>query len=169
MILLNKLLEDGNTLYRKSRFAEAAHRYTYALRRVPTTQQQQQHPDRQQVYEQLQMHLLLNLSRSRRKLGEAGEAVRRASEALKLRPECTEALLARARALREEGDLESAMADLQQCVRLAPEDREAGRLACALREDLRTREDNNNVKAGAPVGAGEKFSFVDEAEEAPEK
>ena len=35
MILLNKLLEDGNTLYRKNRFDEAAHRYGYAVRRIP--------------------------------------------------------------------------------------------------------------------------------------
>ena len=35
LILLNKLLEDGNTLYRKNRFDEAAHRYGYAVRRIP--------------------------------------------------------------------------------------------------------------------------------------
>ena len=33
--MLNKLLEDGNTLYRKNRFDEAAHRYGYAVRRIP--------------------------------------------------------------------------------------------------------------------------------------
>ena len=33
--MLNKLLEDGNTLYRKNRFEEAAHRYGYAVRRIP--------------------------------------------------------------------------------------------------------------------------------------
>ena len=32
---MNKLLEDGNTLYRKNRFDEAAHRYGYAVRRIP--------------------------------------------------------------------------------------------------------------------------------------
>ena len=37
MILLNKLLEDGNTLYRKNRFDEAAHRYGYAIRRIPVS------------------------------------------------------------------------------------------------------------------------------------
>lgn len=29
LVLLNKLLEDGNVLYRKSRLEEAAHRYDY--------------------------------------------------------------------------------------------------------------------------------------------
>ena len=28
-------MEDGNTLYRKNRFDEAAHRYGYAVRRIP--------------------------------------------------------------------------------------------------------------------------------------
>ena len=30
-------MEDGNTLYRKNRFDEAAHRYGYAVRRIPIT------------------------------------------------------------------------------------------------------------------------------------
>ena len=37
MILLNKLLEDGNTLFKRNRFEEAAHRYSYALKRIPAT------------------------------------------------------------------------------------------------------------------------------------
>ncbi|XP_049533516.1 protein TANC2 isoform X2 [Anopheles darlingi] len=35
LILLNKLLEDGNTLYRKNRLQEASHRYQYALKKIP--------------------------------------------------------------------------------------------------------------------------------------
>merc|ERR1719219_1131731 len=34
VILLNKLLEDGNTLYRQKRTLEASHRYRYALKRL---------------------------------------------------------------------------------------------------------------------------------------
>ena len=37
LILLNKLLEDGNTLFKRNRFEEAAHRYSYALKRIPAT------------------------------------------------------------------------------------------------------------------------------------
>ncbi|XP_041760592.1 protein TANC2 isoform X3 [Anopheles merus] len=36
LILLNKLLEDGNTLYRKNRLQEASHRYQYALKKIPS-------------------------------------------------------------------------------------------------------------------------------------
>ena len=35
LILLNKLLEDGNMLYRQGHLAEASHRYRYALKRLP--------------------------------------------------------------------------------------------------------------------------------------
>merc|ERR1719232_2168987 len=35
LILLNKLLEDGNTLFRGGKMDEAAYRYEYALKRLP--------------------------------------------------------------------------------------------------------------------------------------
>ena len=34
MLLLNKVLSDGNTLYRQGRLAEAETRYRYGLRKV---------------------------------------------------------------------------------------------------------------------------------------
>ena len=34
LVLLNKVLEDGNTLYRQARLEEAALRYRYGLRKV---------------------------------------------------------------------------------------------------------------------------------------
>jgi tetratricopeptide (TPR) repeat protein len=108
LILLNKLLEDGNTLYRKNRFEDAAHRYQYAIKRIPhgssVTQQQQlqlnSQPQDQGTFEQLKVHLYLNLSRCRRKMGQFGEAARLASEVLEFRPKSLEAMHARARAYR---------------------------------------------------------------------
>merc|ERR1712141_975560 len=35
LVLLNKLLEDGNVLFRKGRLTDVAYRYEYALRRLP--------------------------------------------------------------------------------------------------------------------------------------
>ena len=105
MILLNKLLEDGNTLYRKNRFEEAAHRYGYAVRRIPanisnnnnsvnigdsifkdsnannfdsesvennnnpTTSGDDLGSPISATFSQLKIHLLLNLSRCQRRLG----------------------------------------------------------------------------------------------------
>lgn len=64
LILLNKLLEDGNTLYRKSRLREAAHRYQYALKKFPATDQ----GEHNNAFYQLKINFLLNFSRCKRKL-----------------------------------------------------------------------------------------------------
>ena len=92
LILLNKLLEDGNTLYRKNRFEEAAHRYQYAIKRCPV--------DDKETFEQLKVHLYLNLSRCKRKQSLYAEAVELASAVLRFRPNSLEAMHARARAYR---------------------------------------------------------------------
>ncbi len=107
LTLLNKLLEDGNTLYRRGRHEEAAHRYAYAIRRLPARGGgcgggggEKEDKDHGQVFDQLRVHLLLNLSRCRRKQGQPAEAAARAAEVLAFRPDCLEALHARARAYR---------------------------------------------------------------------
>lgn len=64
LILLNKLLEDGNVLYRKSRLREAAHRYQYALKKFPADDQ----GEHNHAFHQLQINFLLNYSRCKRKL-----------------------------------------------------------------------------------------------------
>lgn len=64
LILLNKLLEDGNVLYRKSRLREAAHRYQYALKKFPTENQ----GEHNKAFHQLKINFLLNYSRCKRKL-----------------------------------------------------------------------------------------------------
>lgn len=77
LILLNKLLEDGNVLYRKARLKEASHRYSYALRKFPASPEQSQGPEHEdqnhvlahiQSFAQLKMNFLLNLSRCKRKM-----------------------------------------------------------------------------------------------------
>lgn len=79
LILLNKLLEDGNVLYRKGRLKEASHRYGYALRKFPTPpskDDKEKDQDRDQdhlllhlpTFAQLRLNFLLNLSRCKRKM-----------------------------------------------------------------------------------------------------
>ena len=53
-----------------------------------------------QLFRQLRVHLLLNLSRGQRRLGRPREAAETATEALKARQGCVEAFHARARAYR---------------------------------------------------------------------
>ena len=87
LILLNKLLEDGNTLFRSGRLEAAAYRYEYALKRLPRLKTSTFTHDNSNtknlrngkgsnktkdngnvdIFSQLKAHLLLNLSRTRRK------------------------------------------------------------------------------------------------------
>lgn len=64
LLLLNKLLEDGNILYRKNRVQEAAHRYQYALRKIPPHSTFAEHSG---TFLQLKVNFLLNHSRCKRK------------------------------------------------------------------------------------------------------
>lgn len=65
LLLLNKLLEDGNILYRKNRLQEAAHRYQYALRKIPPHITFAEHSG---TFLQLKVNFLLNHSRCKRKM-----------------------------------------------------------------------------------------------------
>ena len=123
LILLNKLLEDGNTLFRKGRLTDAAYRYEYALRRMPRLR-----PDAaslpttasEDIFGQLKTHLLLNLSRTKRKLGDFKEAETSASQVIMLRPQCHEAWWARAKARSDQDRLHEALGDLREALKLAP-------------------------------------------------
>ena len=64
LILLNKLLEDGNVLYRKNRLKEAAHRYQYALKKFPP----EDLGEHAATFKQLRVNFLLNQSRCKRKM-----------------------------------------------------------------------------------------------------
>lgn len=64
VMLLNKLQEDGVALCRKGRLKEAAHRFSYALRKLPTGDQ----GEHTATFTHLRLHLTLNLSRCKRKM-----------------------------------------------------------------------------------------------------
>ncbi|XP_076872168.1 protein TANC1 [Brachyhypopomus gauderio] len=63
IILLQKLMEEGNLLYKKGRMKEAAQRYQYALRRFP----REGFGEDLKAFRELRVSLYLNLSRCRRK------------------------------------------------------------------------------------------------------
>lgn len=69
LVLLNKLLEDGNVLYRKGRLKEAAHRYNYALNKFPPID------TLDTTFHQLRINFLLNNSRCKRKLNVSNRAL----------------------------------------------------------------------------------------------
>ena len=118
-------MEDGNTLFRKGRLTDAAYRYEYALRRLPrlrpdTTTASTTTTASEDILGQMKTHLLLNLSRTKRKLGEYKEAETYAGQVLALRPQCHEAWWARAKARADQDQLPEALSDLREALKLAP-------------------------------------------------
>lgn len=164
LALLNKLLEDGNTLYKRGKLPEAALRYSYAVKRLPPapapgTQQHQQ----QKVFDQLRVHLLLNLARCKRKMKAYAEAVDLATEVIVAYPHQFEAYHARAKAHHAAGRPDVAYADLTAAVRLAPQNRELHRILVSLKEELQTVsplpdsgfEEEGGVGSGRRLGKGD--------------
>ena len=143
LILLNKLLEDGNTLYRQAALGEASTRYRYAVRRLP-----REGGVVPPAFTQLHTHLLLNLSRCERRRGQFSEAATLASQVssaqtfltptttravaplrlififptqvLSMRPDCVEGLVARAKAHQAAGRAREALQDFTAALHLAP-------------------------------------------------
>ncbi|KAH8373403.1 hypothetical protein KR009_005961, partial [Drosophila setifemur] len=116
VVLLNKLLEDGNILYRKNRFQEAAHRYQYALRKISGLEQLL---ERNAVFGQLRTNLLLNLSRCKRKLNELDASIDLATQAIAQKPHSYEGYYARAKARMELGALNEALVDANEAMQQA--------------------------------------------------
>ena len=134
---MNKLLEDGNTLYKRGKLPEAALRYSYAVKRLPTsTATSAPGGQHQKVFDQLRVHLLLNLARCKRKMKAYAEAVDLATEVIAAHPHQFEAYHARAKAHHAAGRPEMAYADLTSAVRLAPQNRELHRILVSLTEEL---------------------------------
>ncbi|XP_021931745.1 protein TANC2 isoform X1 [Zootermopsis nevadensis] len=134
LILLNKLLEDGNVLYRKSRLKEAAHRYQYALKKFPT----EDLGEHTATFEQLHINFLLNQSRCKRKMGDCQEAVELANQVLKLKPESFEAFYARAKARVDLRMFKDAQDDVQEALRVAPpHSREVRRVLSKVLDEVR--------------------------------
>ncbi|XP_039314116.1 protein TANC2 isoform X3 [Solenopsis invicta] len=152
IILLNKLLEDGNVLYRKNRLKEASHRYAYALRKFPTSPeedcqgQEQSHIMSQlQTFTQLHLNFLLNLSRCKRKMNECTEAIELADEALNIRPVSYEAFYARAKARIDLGMLKDALLDVQGALQNAPaHNRQDRRVLTTLKDEIICRINGTN-------------------------
>ncbi|CAG2057215.1 unnamed protein product, partial [Timema podura] len=134
LILLNKLLEDGNVLYRKSRLKEAAHRYHYALKKFPSEELGEHH----NTFDQLRINFLLNQSRCKRKMNDCGDAAELATQALKMKPGSYEAFYARAKARVDLKMFEEALQDVNEALRVAPpSNREVRRLLCKIRDEVK--------------------------------
>ncbi|XP_055540780.1 protein TANC2 isoform X2 [Wyeomyia smithii] len=157
LILLNKLLEDGNTLYRKNRLQEASHRYQYALKKIPASHTlhissnnvNKVEPDTNNnasnsaTFKQLKFNFLLNLSRCKRKMNDAMEAIELATQAVEIKPNAYDGYYARSKASMEYGNFSEALKDagtaLTKCHSASLEIRET---LTRLHSDLQKRHMN---------------------------
>ncbi|KPU78441.1 uncharacterized protein Dana_GF10397, isoform C [Drosophila ananassae] len=167
VVLLNKLLEDGNVLYRKNRFQEAAHRYQYALRKISGLEQLL---ERNAVFAQLRTNLLLNLSRCKRKLNELDASIDLATQAIAQKPHSYEGYYARAKARMELGALNEALVDANDAMQQAAQSGvlcEVVEVLKRIQTELLTRitissEDRETGKL-AHIGGGASSSSVYES------
>jgi ankyrin repeat protein len=139
MLLLNKLLDDGNVLYKKNRIRDAAYRYQYALKKLPAADLTDDFLDQSDhgTFTELRVNLALNLSRCKRKLLDTAGAIDLATSVLDIKPNSFEAYYARARAKRDNRQYESALQDLTIALSLAPHNRELHRLLVRVEEECR--------------------------------
>ncbi|CAF0926663.1 unnamed protein product [Brachionus calyciflorus] len=111
--LLNKLVEDGNTLYRKGCYEDALHRYSYTLKKFPKDPNELAvMPENVKAIIEMKFNLLLNLSRCYRKLHNYECSIDLCSKAIELKNDSYEAFYSRARAKRDLKIYESALDDL---------------------------------------------------------
>ncbi|XP_040917669.1 protein TANC2 [Toxotes jaculatrix] len=129
MVLLSKLIQEGDKLYKQGKVREAAHSYQSALQKFPG--------DELKTFRQLRVCVLLNLSRCRRKMNDFSLAEEFATKALELKVKSYEAFYARARAKRSRRQFHAALEDLIEASRLCPSNREIQRLLSRVREECR--------------------------------
>ncbi|KAJ8394534.1 hypothetical protein AAFF_G00045440 [Aldrovandia affinis] len=146
IILLQKLMEEGNLLYKKGKMKEAAQRYQYALRKFP----REGFGDDLKAFKELRVSLYLNLSRCRRKTNDFGMAEEFATKALELKPKSYEAYYARARAKRSSRQFAAALADLHEAAKLCPNNREIRRLLVRVEDECNQLQRAQQRQQGAP-------------------
>uniref|UniRef100_G1PKV0 Tetratricopeptide repeat, ankyrin repeat and coiled-coil containing 2 n=1 Tax=Myotis lucifugus TaxID=59463 RepID=G1PKV0_MYOLU len=147
IILLSKLMEEGDMFYKKGKVKEAAQRYQYALKKFP----REGFGEDLKTFRELKVSLLLNLSRCRRKMNDFGMAEEFATKALELKPKSYEAYYARARAKRSSSrQFAAALEDLNEAIKLCPNNREIQRLLMRVEEECRQMQQQQQQQQPPP-------------------
>nr|XP_019960020.1 PREDICTED: protein TANC2-like isoform X2 [Paralichthys olivaceus] len=141
MVLLTKLIQEGDKLYKQGKVREAAHSYQSALQKFPG--------DELKTFRQLRVCVLLNLSRCHRKKNDFDLAEEFATKALELKAQSYEAFYARARAKRSRRQFHAALEDLIEASHLCPSNREIQRLLSRVKEEC--RQDSQQQESPHPL------------------
>ncbi|XP_051959100.1 protein TANC2-like isoform X2 [Xyrauchen texanus] len=163
IILLSKLLEEGDGFYKKGKVKEAAQRYQYALKKFP----REGLSEDLKTFKELKVSLFLNLSRCRRKTNDFGMAEEFATKALELKPKSYEAYYARARAKRSSRQFAEALEDLREAIKLCPNNREIQRLHQRVEEEYRQVTQPEEPELEPPPSPPPSPLPVEEDEEPP--
>ncbi|XP_017550591.1 protein TANC2 isoform X2 [Pygocentrus nattereri] len=163
IILLRKLIEEGDGFYKKGKVKEAAQRYQYALKKFP----REGFSEDLKTFRELKVSLFLNLSRCRRKMNDFGMAEEFATKALELKPKSYEAFYARARAKRSSRQFSEALEDLREAMKLCPNNREIVRLLQRVEEECRQVTQTEEPELEPPPSPPPSPLPVEEEEEPP--
>ncbi|XP_064225455.1 protein TANC2 isoform X8 [Aotus nancymaae] len=164
IILLSKLMEEGDMFYKKGKVKEAAQRYQYALKKFP----REGFGEDLKTFRELKVSLLLNLSRCRRKMNDFGMAEEFATKALELKPKSYEAYYARARAKRSSSrQFAAALEDLNEAIKLCPNNREIQRLLMRVEEECRQMQQPQQPQPQPPPPQPQQ-QLPEEAEPEPQ-
>ncbi|XP_016396902.1 protein TANC1-like [Sinocyclocheilus rhinocerous] len=161
IILLQKLMEEGNLLYKRGKMKEAAQRYQYALRKFP----REGFGDELKAFKELRVSLYLNLSRCRRKTNDFGLAEEFATKALELKPKSYEAYYARARAKRSSRQFTAALADLHEASKLCPNNREICRLLARVEDECKQMQSKHQSLSNPEHAEDDRTEHIDDEEE----
>ncbi|XP_026133246.1 protein TANC2-like isoform X2 [Carassius auratus] len=163
IILLSKLLEEGDGFYKMGKVKEAAQCYQNALKKFP----REGLSEELKTFKELKVSLFLNLSRCRRKMNDFGMAEEFASKALELKPKSYEAFYARARAKRSSRQFVEALEDLREAIKLCPNSREIQRLLQRVDEEYRQVTQSEEPELEPPPSPPPSPLPVEEDEEPP--
>jgi tetratricopeptide (TPR) repeat protein len=131
--LLNKLVEEGNSLYRKHCYMEAHARYAYTLKKFPVDTKNL--TIEQEAIKEMKFNLLLNSARCNRKLEEYQTSIDFCTAAIELKNDSHEAFYSRARAKRDLKEFESALDDLEVAAQLCPTNSDIKKLKKKIKEE----------------------------------
>ena len=147
--------------------SEAAHRYQYALRKLPTVLGNTANKGQTKAtFEQLNVHLLLNLSRCKRKSGNLEEALDLANKVLHLQPTNFEAYYAKAKAHKAAGRLHAALQDLTEALQVAPQHREVHKVILKIKDEIhvQTTSSSNSSEPNSKTASIQKTSLNTEGD-----
>ncbi|XP_022257252.1 protein TANC2-like [Limulus polyphemus] len=148
-VLLKKLLDDGTTLYKRGRLKEAAHRYQYGLRKFPPEETLTR--EYQLTFHQLKFQFLVTLSRCKRKIKDFDSAIEAAETAVEVSPKAFEGYYTRARAKQEVGQLQAALNDLTEALRLSPMNQNVRKALSRLKDELISAREESKQSVVSPT------------------